>query len=220
MGVRRHLQTTSLEGAHASRDPAMSPPDHLGYEHLRLRQPRAQDPDELRCRLRPHLGPRVRQVVLHGRVRSGTARAYPGSQQAWGPGSLRTVWIGPARRHAPNRDRGGPRFLAGRLGHAVGRGAVDAVRREVLALRVSVSPPGALRGRIARRARRGGPMPPDPGTPRRLPRALAVSWRPGPPRQVANGDGLLVRGAFCRRGSRRSDRVSGCLAHRRLAGGG
>ena len=32
----------------------------------RLRQPRGQDPDELSRRLRPHLGSRVRQVVLHG----------------------------------------------------------------------------------------------------------------------------------------------------------
>jgi hypothetical protein len=34
-----------------------------------FRQARGEDPDELRRRPRPHPGPRVRQVVLHGRVR-------------------------------------------------------------------------------------------------------------------------------------------------------
>ena len=33
-----------------------------------LRQPRGQDPHELRRRLRAHLRPRIRQVVLHGHV--------------------------------------------------------------------------------------------------------------------------------------------------------
>jgi hypothetical protein len=36
-------------------------------------QARGQDPHELRRRLRPHPGPRVRQVVLQGRVRQAEA---------------------------------------------------------------------------------------------------------------------------------------------------
>ena len=42
-------------------------------DRSRLRQPLRQDPDELRRRLRAHLGPRVRQVVLDGRVRQAEA---------------------------------------------------------------------------------------------------------------------------------------------------
>ena len=44
-----------------------------GAQALRARQPRREDPHELRRRRRPHLGPRVRQVVLHGRVRQAEA---------------------------------------------------------------------------------------------------------------------------------------------------
>jgi hypothetical protein len=39
----------------------------------RLRQPRGEDPHELRRRLRPDLGPCVRQAVLDGRVRQAEA---------------------------------------------------------------------------------------------------------------------------------------------------
>ena len=48
---------------------------------LRLRQPRRQDPHELRRRLRPHIGPGVRQVVLHGRVRQ--AEPVGGFRRRW-----------------------------------------------------------------------------------------------------------------------------------------
>jgi hypothetical protein len=39
------------------------------HSRPRLRQPRAEDPHELRRRLRAELGPSIRQVVLDGRVR-------------------------------------------------------------------------------------------------------------------------------------------------------
>jgi hypothetical protein len=38
-----------------------------------LRQPRRQDPHELRRGLRAHLGPCVREVVLHGGARQAEA---------------------------------------------------------------------------------------------------------------------------------------------------
>ena len=44
----------------------------LGHA-LGLGQSRGQDPHELCRRRRPHLGPGVRQVVLHGRVRQAEA---------------------------------------------------------------------------------------------------------------------------------------------------
>ena len=40
---------------------------------IALRQPRSQDPHELRCRGRPHFRRRIRKVVLHGRVRRAEA---------------------------------------------------------------------------------------------------------------------------------------------------
>jgi len=36
----------------------------------------------------------------------------------WASGTRESVWIRPARRHAPKRGVGGSRFLFGRLGHA------------------------------------------------------------------------------------------------------
>ena len=39
-----------------------------------------------------------------------------------GGGTRESVWIGPARRHAPKRAGGGRRSLFGRLGHALGFG--------------------------------------------------------------------------------------------------
>jgi len=86
-----------------------------------LRQPRSQDPHELRRRRRPHLQPRIRQVVLDGRVRQ--AEAVGGGLLRPGRGAREPVWIGPARRHAVKGAGGALRFLFGRLGHAArGRG--------------------------------------------------------------------------------------------------
>jgi hypothetical protein len=55
----------------------------LGHA-LGLRQPRPQDPHELCRRIRAHPGPRVRQVVLHRRVRQaqpvGGRLLRPGDQ--------------------------------------------------------------------------------------------------------------------------------------------
>ena len=61
--------------------PATSSPSRLpgsGRSHglnwaLGPREPRSQDPHQLRCCRRPDLRPRVRQVVLHGRVRQTAA---------------------------------------------------------------------------------------------------------------------------------------------------
>ena len=62
-------------------DRLMAAPYHRGIE---IRQPRGQHSHELRRRRRPHLGPGVRQVVLHGRVRRaepvGGGLLRPGDQ--------------------------------------------------------------------------------------------------------------------------------------------
>lgn len=47
-------------------------PFRVGHA-LGFGQTRGQDPHELRGRRRPHLGPCIRQVVLHGRVRQTEA---------------------------------------------------------------------------------------------------------------------------------------------------
>jgi len=44
------------------------------------------------------------------------ARGPPGYRSV-DRGDRESVWIGPARRHAPEGAGGGPRFLFGRLGH-------------------------------------------------------------------------------------------------------
>ncbi|MEO7229361.1 MAG: hypothetical protein ABIZ30_02075 [Candidatus Limnocylindrales bacterium] len=48
---------------------------------LRFGQTRSQDPNELGHRLRADLGPSVRQVVLHGRVREAQAVLYLASER-------------------------------------------------------------------------------------------------------------------------------------------
>ncbi len=54
-------------------DPANTLPRPLGPESCPRARAAGQDPHELRHRLRADLRPRVRQVVLHGRVRQAQA---------------------------------------------------------------------------------------------------------------------------------------------------
>jgi hypothetical protein len=72
----------TYEGCGVPRPLFVRSADTLGFG-----QASSEDPHELRRRRRAHLGPGVRQVVVHGRVRQAaeelTARTYP----VGGPGS-------------------------------------------------------------------------------------------------------------------------------------
>ena len=82
-------------------------------------QPPGQDPHELRHGCSSYLRPRIRQVVLDGRVRQAEAVGGPGV--ATGRGNREPAWIGPARRHALKGGGSCFAFLVGRLGHARAR---------------------------------------------------------------------------------------------------
>ena len=135
-----------------------------------LQAPAAAKPgtNELRRRRRPNLRPRIRQVVLHRRVR----QAEPVGGRLLGPGggARESVWIGPARRHAGKGGGGGPRFLVGRLGHAVGPRIAD---RFAASQAAELSVPGGHPARASARALFGS----------RRTSVGATSWRRRPCRR-------------------------------------
>src|SRR5450759_3278700 len=73
-----------------------------------------------------------------GRSRSSSPRGAGGAdvpEVAIGRGARESVWIRPARRHAPKGEGGGPRFLLGRLGHCLAVGFARFAGRADLNLR-------------------------------------------------------------------------------------
>jgi hypothetical protein len=132
----------------------------------------------------------TRSTSLIG-LRRGDGADVP--EVATGRGARESVWIRPARRQAPKGAGRGPRFLLGRLGHALGLGHGQSV--EAWRCRRSRSSSHRRRAPIihAPGSAPGAPLSSEDGARTGRPGAICI-WRLAGTRSMLSAVGSFVRG--------------------------